>query len=48
MSNCCNGNCRQGRDCPNRQVGFNWPLIGLVAACFAFWGVVIAVVWAIV
>ena len=39
MSNCCNNNCR--------QVGFNWPLIGVVAACFVFWGVVIAVVRAV-
>lgn len=45
MSKCCNNNCRQGRDCPNRRSGVNWPLIGVFAFGFVFWGVVI---WAVV
>lgn len=39
---CCNNNCRQGRDCPNRRsIKANWPLIGVFAFGLAFWAVVI-------
>jgi len=46
--NCCDGNCRQGRDCPNRLAGqgeSRWAvilgcvLLGLLYALILFLGV---------
>lgn len=38
---CCNHNCRQGRDCPNRPSGWNWPALLMLGAVALFWAVVI-------
>lgn len=38
---CCNGNCRQGRDCPNRPEGLDWPLLRVLGAVALFWEVVL-------
>jgi hypothetical protein len=42
---CCNHNCRQGRDCPNRPApGFNWELLRVLGAVALFWAVLLTAI----